>query len=379
MAIGSYYLNPEGQLETGIEDERRLREILAERRGLLWVNISEVTEEHTPLLEHTFGFHRLAVEDCVSPNVHRPKIDDFGDHLFIIVHGINYTAESELVETAELALFLGEHYVVTAHTYPLFSVESVRQLVEQDSRPMKRGAEFLAHAIIDALIDNILPTVDEMGERADNIEIEVIHNPAPSILDAIMKLKRSALRLHRVVAPQREVMNRLSRGEFSLISQEAEIFFRDIYDHIARIEDMNQSVRDRTSDALSTYLSSVANKQNETMKLLAIVAAIFLPLTLVAGIYGMNFDYMPELTWHWSYFIVVGSIGAVILIMLWIFWARDWISVGRRKMGRVAAAPFKVDPQRLVHYVGHLDYITRLPRPLWEDIHRPSKEGDEPR
>ncbi len=370
MAIQSFYFTSSGELQVNLS-ELEIKNAFDSGEGLLWVDIPEVSGDYSEFLQTTFRFHRLAVEDTVSPNIHRPKVDDFRDYLFLIVHGINHAAEKEIVQTAELGLFIGNNFVVTAHSDLLYSIEAIRKLVEMDGRPMKRGAEFLAHAIMDSLIDNILPVIEEMIDRAEEIEEEVIRLPRPDTLNAIMKLKRSVLQLHRVVAPQREVMNRLSRGDFPLIGAESLIFYRDIYDHIARIEDMNQSVRDRVSDALSTYLSAVANRQNETMRVMAIVAAIFLPLSLIAGIYGMNFDYMPELGWKWSYFIVVGSIGTVILVLLWFFWARNWISIGRRQVKLIR--PFEIDPQKLLSYVDHLDHektlrsVTRIGKTLSYD------------
>jgi magnesium transporter len=213
---------------------------------------------------------------------------------------------------------------------------------------MRRGPDFLVHAIIDTLIDNVMPTVDRMTDFAEQIEEEVIHRPQQNVLDAIMKLKRSSLKVHRVMAPQRDVINRLSRGEFTIIKKEAQIFYRDIFDHVVRIEDLNQSLLDRADNALATYLSSVANKQNETMRVLSIVATIFLPLTLLAGIYGMNFDNMPELHWWWGYFMVLGIIGFVILVLVWRFWASGWFAWGKRKITWVK--PFVVEGKKIQGY-----------------------------
>ena len=154
------------------------------------------------------------------------------------------------------------------------------------------------------------------------------------------------------MAPQREVLNRLSRREFPGIREEAQIFYRDVYDHVVRIEDLNQTLRDRADNALATYLSSVASRQNETMKVLSVVATIFLPLTLLAGVYGMNFEYMPELGVSWAYFAVVGFIAAAIVVAIWWFWARRWIGWGRRRAARVR--PFAVNRQKLRGYLGHM-------------------------
>jgi len=356
MPYIAYFLSPEGEFRKDLSEEQ-IRDAYDSRQGMLWVDVSENNEEDGQFLERVFQFHHLAIEDCISPRIHPPKIDDFGDYLFLVVHGINYALESELVDTAELALFLGPHFVVSNHNFPLYSVDAMQHLVEDNGYPMKRGASFFAHALMDALIDNVFPTIDKMGEVTEEIEEEAIHRPQRSTLDAILKLKRSALRIHRVMAPQREVMNRLSRGEFATIDNEAQIFFRDIYDHLIRIEELNQSIQDRADNSQATYLSSVANKQNETMKVLAMVATIFLPLTLVAGIYGMNFENMPELEWSWGYFAVLGFMATVIAIVVWRFWAQNWFAWGRRKVTRVR--PFAVESEKLI---GHITHIAKLPR-----------------
>jgi len=356
MSYKAYYLSPEGEIRHDLT-EGEIKAAYESKQGMLWVDISETTEEDGQFLERVFNFHHLFVEDCVSPRIHPPKIDDFGDYLFIIVHGINYAVESEIVTTAELAIFLGAHFVVSNHNFPLYSVDAVHHLVQDDGHPMKRGPNFFTHALIDTMIDNILPTIDKMGEVTEEIEEEAIHHPQQSTLDSILKLKRSALRIHRVMAPQREVMNRLSRGEFALIEKTAQIFFRDLYDHLARIEELNQNIRDRADNAQATYLSSVANKQNETMKVLAMVATIFLPLTLIAGIYGMNFDNMPELKWSWGYYAVLGFMASVISIVVWRFWARNWFTWGKKHV--IPVRPFAVESEKLI---GHITHLAKRPR-----------------
>jgi len=174
-----------------------------------------------------------------------------------------------------------------------------------------------------------------MTEVSAEIEDEVIKNPQKTTLEAVMKLKRSTLHIHRVMTPQRDVLNRLSRGDFSLLKRGTRIFYRDVYDHCTRIADLNQTNRDIADNILATYLSSIANKQNEIMKVLAIVAAVFLPLSLLAGIYGMNFENMPELEWSWGYFAVLGIMAFAIAGLVWRFWASNWISVGNRGARRI--------------------------------------------
>lgn len=348
MTIRAYYFTKDKQLQHDLSEEQ-IKAACESGDGLLWVDISETKVDDGLFLERVFKFHQLAIEDCVSPLIHPPKIDDFDDYLFIVVHGINHVVESDIVETAELELFLGHNFVVTNHSTILYSTEAVRQQLENDARPMRYGADFLAHSLVDTLIDNVLPTIDKMSDVAQDIEEETIRNPQPPTLEAILKLKRSTLRVHRVMTPQREIMNRLSRGESPIIRTEAQIYYRDIYDHLVRIEDLNQTIRDRADNALATYLSAVANRQNETMRVLSIVAAIFLPLTLVAGIYGMNFEHMPELGWKWSYFAVLGFMGIVIISVIWWFWLKNWLAWGRKKVQWVR--PFYVAPEKLVGYI----------------------------
>jgi len=352
MPFKAFYLTAEGDLRRDLKEE----EVLAayeSRQGLLWVDVTATRREDGEFLERTFGFHHLAVEDCLSKRLHSPKIDDFGDYLFIIVHGIDHTAESDIVQTTEMALFLGGSFVVSNHNAPLHSVDSVRRLTEDDGRPMRRGADFLAHALIDSLIDNVLPTIDRMTEVGEDVQEEAIAKPQQSTLEAILRLKRSSLRIHRSIAPQREVVNRLARGEFPVIKEDALIFFRDIYDHLVRIEDVNQTIRDEAGNALETYLSAVAIKQNETMKVFSAVASVFLPLTLVAGVYGMNFENMPELGWGWAYFGVIGFMGVAMLISLGWFWRHGWINLGPRQRA-APARPFAVGLEELPGYDGQM-------------------------
>ena len=348
MSYIAYYLDSSGDVihETSID---RIEPWIKAGEGLLWVDIVGASSDDVKLLEDIFQFHHLVVEDCISTNLHSPKVDDFGNYLFMILHGINYAAQSEIVETSELAIFLGERFVVSQHNNPLYCTEHIKQMIEKDGRPMKRGPDFLAHKLIDTIVDNVLPTIDRMSELAEEIEEEVLRNPQQSTMEALLKLKRSRIRVHRVMAPQREVLNKLSRGEFSIIGSESHIFYRDVYDHLVRIDDLNQSIRERCDNMLATYLSSVANRQNETMKILAIVAAIFMPLTLLAGIYGMNFDNMPELRWQWGYFAVLGVMGVVIAVVLWRFWAGKWLGQSKRRFKRIR--PFVIQPEKLIGYI----------------------------
>ena len=320
----AFYMAPSGELTDQL-DKEQVRGFLTKKDGLLWIDIEGVTEEDTKLLSDVCGFHPLAVEDCVSRNIHPPKIDDFEDYLFIIVHGINYCIESDVVETTELAIFVGKNYVVTTHDVPMRSVSSLLDRIQKDNRLMRRGADFLMHDLIDALVDNIMPTIDEMNDKSVTVEAEALHNPGKETLAAIMQLKRSILALERVMSPQRGIIDRFSRGEYALIGEKAGIYYRNIFDHLLRIEMLTYNLRDMVESTLSTYLSSVSNRMNEVMKVLTLIATIFIPLTFIAGIYGMNFANMPELQWRYGYFgilIVMAVIGISLAVY---FKRRRWL------------------------------------------------------
>jgi magnesium transporter len=324
MTERAFYLAPDGTFldQLGME---QIKSFLATGEGLLWVDMENVANEDAEVLSNVFGFHPLAVADCVSKNIHPPKIDDFEDYLFIIVHGINYHVEPEVVETTELALFMGKNFVVTSHDVPMRSISSLLDRVQKDGRPMRRGVDFLAHDLIDALVDNFMPTIEEIDEKSEQLQAQVLREPKREELMSIMLLKRSILALTRVILPQREIVNGLSRGDYPFISERAQIYYRNIYDHLVRIEMLTLGLRDMTESVLSTYLSSVSNRMNEVMKVLTLIATIFIPLTFVVGIYGMNFVNMPELKWRYGYFvalIVMAVIGTSLAVY---FRRRKWL------------------------------------------------------
>lgn len=325
MIKSTFYLTPNGELVSKF-DVTRISEILSSGEGLMWIDIEENTAEDGEFLSNVFQFHPLAIADCISKNIHPPKIDEFDDYLFIIVHGINYNVESEIEETTELALFIGKNYVVTSHDVPMKSIEStVRRVQAKSGRPMRRGVDMLAHEVMDALVDNIMPTIEELQERLSKTEAEALQDPKIDTLSHVMQVKRSILALNRVMSPQREIVNNLSRGLYPFISDGAQIYYRNIYDHLVRIESLCQDLRDLADSVLATYLSAVSNRMNQVMKVLSIVAAIFLPLALIAGIYGMNFVNMPELEWRFGYFVIIGVMAALAGGLVIYFRKKKWL------------------------------------------------------
>ncbi len=310
MQIRSFYLNSEGEIERELSPER-IQQAMEDKEGLLWLDIFDPDNESGSFLQNEMQFHPLAIDDALGRQHQPSKADDYGSHIFLIVHGIDYSSDEEFVETARLSMFISEGTVVTLHRVSLVSVEMVVDRISRDNRLMKRPSSLFSYTILDSLHDAILPSLDHLGEVAAELEEAAIESPGRQLQQHILQLKRSTIRIQRTMSPQIRVFNRLSRNEFPLVGEHASLYFRDLHDQIVQLDVINQGVRDTADNALATYLSTIGIKQNETMRVLAIVAAIFLPLTLVAGIYGMNFESMPELEWRWGYFAVLGVMLAV--------------------------------------------------------------------
>jgi magnesium transporter len=304
-----------------------VREILDHGQGTLWLHMYE--EDHAnqeQLLREVFGFHPLAIEDTLSHGYQPPKIDDFDDHIFVIAHALSNTAGLLDVSTNELNCFLGKNYLVTAcHKTQITPVQQVWERALRDQRLLDKGADFLLHRLLDAIVDEFTPFLDSIDEDLDRLELEIIDNPQPKAMRRILDLKHSILAVRRIIAPQREILLLLARGDYDLISEHSQIYFRDVYDHLVRVQDLSEGVRDIVSGALDTYMSVSANKLNEVMKTLTIMSTIFMPLTLLTGVYGMNFEFMPELHWRFGYPLVWLLIVVMVVGMLWFFRRRRWI------------------------------------------------------
>jgi magnesium transporter len=322
--IVSYLRSPDGNVATTVSEDA-MREALASKQGLLWIDMESAAREEAGFLSAVFGFHPLAIDDCFNLHLDPAKVDDYGDYIFVIAQAISYKSTTEELETTELNLFLGANYVVSFHSQPLTFVDEVRRRCDADGPEVTRGADFLAHALLDALVDAYQPAVDQLDDTLTGVEERVLARPEQSLLQEILLLKHNVQRLRRVILPQRDVVNRISRGEFpNVVRAEMNIYFRDIYDHVVRVAELMESVRDLADGVLNTYLSSVNNRMNEVMKTLSVVATILLPLTFIASIYGMNFEHMPELRWYYGYALALGIMAAVAAGMVFFFRLRRW-------------------------------------------------------
>ena len=293
--------------------------------AVLWVDIEQPVQEIIePLLEGRFGFHELAAEDTLSPST-LPKYDSFATYDFFIFRTVDVNLSQHASETFKIAAFLGKNFLFTVHRRPLVAADSVYSRLPGDKRLLSRGADFLLYSIVDIMVDAHFPLLEQFEECVDKLQDQIFEHADDSQLDELLHLKRDLNVLRRHSLPQRELLNQISRGDATFIRREHLIYFRDAYDHMFRISETIDVDREQMTGTMDAYLSVIANRTNEIMKVLTIFSAIMLPLTLIAGIYGMNFEHMPELKWLHGYPFALGLMLGTTIFMLGWFWYRGWI------------------------------------------------------
>ena len=296
------------------------------KTGFLWVSLEAATEEEILLiLRDTFKFHPLTIEDCQSTGYQVAKLDDFISYVFIIAHAIKPTQDFNQLDTLELNLYVGENYLVTCTTdSQMPPIEKTWERVEKDFRLSNFGPDFLCHAVLDILVDEYMPLIDQMEDEIEWLEESVLEKPSPATLARLLDLKHSIMSLRRLIAPQREMINRLTRDEFSQIDPQSRYYFRDIYDHLVRIQDLADTIRDIVSGTMDIYLNSTNLRLNEVMKVLTIISTIFLPLSFISGVFGMNFKNIPTAMHPLGFYMTVFGMLVIALGMLWYFKWRKW-------------------------------------------------------
>jgi magnesium transporter len=259
----------------------------------MWVDIEDAPGGHSieaeALLRDVFKFHPLAIEDALQES-HIPKIDDWDDYLYLVFHGTSVDPRSDELRLHELDIFLGVNYVVTYHTEPLSFLEQDRSAIERDPRDrLKHGADHLLFRLLERAVDQSLVAIEHLDDRVDEIQNQVVANPRAQSLQRIFRIKRAAIHLHKIFGPQREVLNHLARDPYKPIQARHRVYFRDVYDHVVRIHDISESLRDLIAGTLETYLSVMSNRTNDIMKTLTVVTVLFMPISFLTGFFGMNF------------------------------------------------------------------------------------------
>jgi magnesium transporter len=312
------------KLET-TTDPAAMRAALAEGRRI-WIDLERQTPEANALLADTLKLHPLTIEDIWADRM-RPKLDDFDAYLYVIVHGIG-AAKHDRLQTVEIDIVIGPNWLVTHDPAGLVS-DDVGTELDHSTRMMAKGIAWLAHAILDRAVDQYLPVIDQLDAEIEQLENEVLDRAGTArgrgVLMQILSFKRRLQELRRMSIHQREILLRLSRGEMDEIPADALPFYRDVYDHFLRINDLAEGYRDLVTSALDAYLSVQSNRMNEIMKTLTLMSTVMLPLTFIVGLYGMNFKHMPELDWVWGYPAAIGLMVVVAGAILTWFRHRGWI------------------------------------------------------
>ena len=291
-----------------------------------WINIDGLHDiDVIEKLGKCFDIHPLVLEDILNTN-QRPKLEDFEKDIFLVLKMLYNHKKSNEIHSEQISLIFGSNFVISFQESIGDVFDPIRERIRNEKgRIRKSGADYLAYALVDAIIDNYFIILENIGERIEGMDENVIGDPIPSTLQEIYNLKRDMIYLRKSIWPLREVINALIRDESKLIKKGTHIFIRDLYDHTIQVIDTIETYRDMVSGMIDMYMSSVSNKMNEVMKVLTIFAAIFIPLTFIAGIYGMNFEYMPELSIRWAYPLVWIVIILVSFSLLFYFRHKKWI------------------------------------------------------
>lgn len=291
----------------GKYDEKEIKNVedcfsLKRRPSVSWINIDGLHEiDIIEKIGKCFDIHPLVLEDILDTE-QRPKMEDYEKFFFLVLKMLYVEDKTQEVHSEQVSLILGNNYVISFQETIGDVFDNVRERIRKSKgRIRKMGADYLAYALMDAIVDNYYVILEKIGEKIESMQEDIITDPNPETLQHIYKLKRDMIYLRKSVWPLREVINNLLRGESKLIKKSTNIYLRDLYDHTIQVVDTIETYRDMVSGMLDIYMSSISNKMNEVMKVLTIFAAIFIPLTFIAGVYGMNFQYMPELTIPWAY------------------------------------------------------------------------------
>ncbi len=322
----SYFRDPDGKLKRDL-NPRELHAALRQPGANLWVDIDSTNRHQLAVLEKIFNFHPLSIEDSTSP-ASRVKVEEYPDYLFIVVRVVRFcetTPDPYDLETFNLNLFIGRNYLVTVHAEPSRSVAAVENLVVRNPDMLQRGPARLGHMVLDTAIDAYFPVVDQLDDFIDSLEARVFGSFDDSVLHEIFTVKRMVITLRKYLAPQREVFNILTNRPTPFVPPETQVYFRDVYDHMLRINDSLDNYRELLSSTLDSYLTQVSNRLGMVTKGLSVVATMSVPFVVVAGIYGMNFQNIPLANNPYGFWILVVIQFSIGLGLVTFLKSRRWL------------------------------------------------------
>ena len=312
--IQTLVLDRESRTFTRVTETDAINGLCSNASKIVWVDVSDPTSQDFDSLAKQFGFHPLSIEDCRNQH-QRPKVEEFPGYYFIVLYEADLS-ETGRLHLGELSIFLGKSYLVTVHSQPIRAIQTAERLWRSWTDLADRGTGLLAYLLIDAIVDEYLPLLDALSDQMDSLEDQIFADFQAEAVEDIFRIKKELLILRRAVTPLRDVFNTLLRREQPLFSRETHTYFQDVFDHLIRVADTIDTLRDMIGSMMDAYLSISGNRMNLIMKRLTSISTILMSVTLVAGIYGMNFDYMPELKWRYGY---VGALLSMVAVGLAIF------------------------------------------------------------
>jgi len=304
-----------------------LPRLLTDKGCQVWVDMQGASDgEYERILAQVFHFHPLAIEDALR-DMHLPKLDDYASYLYLVFHTVALGDEPMDIDTEEVDVFLGANFLVTIHEDERRSINRCWNAEHHVEVGLARGPAMLLYELLDSQIDNYIPLIDAFEEQLEKLGDDIFRSNTAEreLLDRLLTAKSTALRLQRILAPQRELLGRLSTGDYRVVPTHVRMYYRDVYDHLARLANLSDSMRDLASSTIETHLALVNNRMNEVMKVLTMVSTIFIPLSFIAGVYGMNFHFMPELEIWWFYPLIWAVFISIAVTMLIIFRKRKWL------------------------------------------------------
>lgn len=324
--IKAWLYNSEKLIEKELQTVDECQELKGQPGMNLWINVDGL--DQIGIIEKLggyFGVHPLTLEDVLNTG-QRPKMEDYDSYIYAVLKMMLLDEEREEILIDQVSIIFGTNYILSFQEREGDAFNPIRdRLKNSASRLRKNGVDLLAYSLIDAVVDNYFLILEHFGEEIEDLEEQLIVDPIPETLKAIQKYKRDMITLRRSVWPLRELINSLQRTESQLIKESTQIYLRDVYDHTIQVIDSIEAFRDILSSMVDVYLSSLSHRMNDIMKVLTIIATIFIPLTFIAGVYGMNFEYMPELKWRWGYPAVMFAMTILGISMFLYFKKRRWV------------------------------------------------------
>ncbi|HOX56383.1 MAG TPA: magnesium/cobalt transporter CorA [Candidatus Paceibacterota bacterium] len=330
--IRSLVFTTQGRLHSKDIEMFLMPTLLSDTNLFLWVDLEKATpEEIKYVLEDVFHFHPLSIEDCIaaspSPKVeeYTPKEGDwFTPYLFMVIHAVDYSRKDGVFATSELNFFLGKNFLVTYHDGPLRSVSHTEECAVKATKNIARAPDRVAHTLLDSIVDNYKPALDELSLEIAELEQQALQHPTQQVLNKILQVKKEVLHLRQIIGPQREVLARFARGEFKLIRAHLVPYYRDVYDALFHISELAQGYTDTLTNILQVYLNMSSNRTSEVVKLLTMITVITTPLMMVGTWYGMNFRHMPEVDWKYGYSVALGVTMVSTAATYWYFKRKKW-------------------------------------------------------